>query len=84
MTPQVFAENFDLFPVKALQRCIRSCDIDQGSLLYRMAASAKPMHRAVHEELLVRVLEDPPKRASRALRGGYAKSVLARGGSSYY
>lgn len=59
--PQVFSDSFDLFPVKALQRCIRSGDIDQESLLYRLAATANPMHCAVHEELLARVLECPTK-----------------------
>jgi len=59
LIPQVFAEGFDLFPVKALQRCIRSGDIDQDSLLHRLAATANPMHRVVHQELLARVLENP-------------------------
>ncbi|PMR74494.1 hypothetical protein [Billgrantia endophytica] len=57
LVPQVFADGFDLFPVEALQRCIGSNDIDQDSLLYRLAATANPMHRAVHEELIARVLE---------------------------
>ncbi|MHA3027774.1 hypothetical protein [Chromohalobacter israelensis] len=61
LIPQVFSDSFDLFPVKALQRCIRSGDIDQESLLYRLAATANPMHCAVHEELLARVLECPTK-----------------------
>lgn len=59
LIPQVFSDSFDLFPVQALQRCIRTGDIDQESLLYRLAATANPMHRAVHEELLARVLECP-------------------------
>ncbi len=61
LVPQVFADSFDLFPVKALQRCIGSGDIDQDSLLYRLAATANPMHRAVHEELLARALDGSPK-----------------------
>ena len=61
LIPQVFAEGFDLFPINTLRRCITSGDIDQGSLLYRLAATANPLHRAVHEELLERVLACPPK-----------------------
>ena len=61
LVPQVFADSFDLFPVEALQRCIGSGDIDQDSLLYRLAATANPMHRAVHEELLARALDGSPK-----------------------
>jgi len=61
LIPQVFSDSFDLFPVKALQRCIRSGDIDQESLLYRLAATANPMHCAVHEELLTRILDSPTK-----------------------
>ncbi|PCC99182.1 hypothetical protein [Halopseudomonas pelagia] len=56
LIPQVFSEGFDLFPVDALRRCIRSGDIDQEILLYRLAEKANPLHRAVHEELLERAL----------------------------
>lgn len=56
LVPQVFAEGFDLFPVEALRRCLASTDIDQDRLLYRLAATVNPMHRAVHEELLERTL----------------------------
>ncbi|WP_131278669.1 hypothetical protein [Hylemonella gracilis] len=59
LIPQVFADGFDLFPVEALQCCIASSEIDQDSLLYRLAATANPMHRAVHEELMTRVLDAP-------------------------
>ena len=61
LVPQVFAEGFDLFPIDALRRCIASGDIDQESLLYRLAATANPLHRAVHEELLERALACSPK-----------------------
>lgn len=61
LIPQVFAESFDLFPIEALQRCIASDDINQEVFLYQLAATANPLHRAVHEELLERVLACPPK-----------------------
>lgn len=61
LVPQVFAHGFDLFPVEALQRCTESSDIDQGMLLYRLAATANPMHHAVHQKLLARALEGAPK-----------------------
>lgn len=61
LIPQVFAEGFELFPIDALRRCIASSDIDQERLLYRLAATANPLHRAVHEELLGRVLACSPK-----------------------
>lgn len=61
LIPQVFAESFDLFPIDALRRCIASGDIDQESLLYRLAATANPLHRALHEELLERALACSPK-----------------------
>jgi len=61
LVPQVFADGFDLFPVEALQRCIESGDIDQNSLLYRLASTVNPLHRAVHEELLARALDGSPK-----------------------
>lgn len=61
LIPQVFAEGFELFPIDALRRCIESSDIDQESLLYRLAATMNPMHREVHEELLERVLACSPK-----------------------
>lgn len=60
LVPDVFAEGFDLFPVEALQRCLSSGDIDQNKLLFRLAATANPLHRPVHEELIARVLNDPP------------------------
>ncbi|PTV64338.1 MULTISPECIES: hypothetical protein [Pseudomonas] len=61
LIPQVFAESFGLFPIDALERCITSGDIDQKSLLYRLAATANPLHRAIHEGLLERVLACPPE-----------------------
>ena len=61
LIPQVFAESFDLFPIDALRRCIASSDIDQENLLYRLAATANPLHRAAHENLLERVLTCSPK-----------------------
>lgn len=61
LIPQVFAESFDLFPIDALRRCIESGDVKQESLLYRLAATANPLHRAVHEELLERVLSCSPR-----------------------
>ena len=57
LVPNVFAEAFDMFPVEALQRCIASPFIDQDLLLFRLAATANPMHRAVHEDLIRRVLD---------------------------
>ncbi len=56
LIPQVFAECLELFPIDSLRLCISSSDIDQENLLYRLAATANPMHREVHEELLKRVL----------------------------
>ncbi|SER21300.1 MULTISPECIES: hypothetical protein [Pseudomonas] len=61
LIPQVFAEGFDQFPIDALRQCIASGDIDQDTLLYRLAATANPLHRAVHEELIKRVLACSPK-----------------------
>jgi hypothetical protein len=61
LIPQVFSESFEQFPINALRRCIASRDIDQERLLYRLAATANPLHRAVHEELLERVLNSSPK-----------------------
>ncbi|MDP9939369.1 hypothetical protein [Ectopseudomonas alcaliphila] len=61
LVPQVFAEGFDLFPIDAIRRCIASGDIEQHSLLHRLAATANPLHRAVHEELIKRALECSPK-----------------------
>lgn len=61
LIPEVFAEGFELFPIDALRRCIGSSDINQESLLYRLAATANPLHRAVHEDLLERVLTCSPK-----------------------
>lgn len=61
LIPQVFADSFELFPIDALRRCIASIDIDQESLLYRLAATANPVHRGVHEELIERVLACSPK-----------------------
>ncbi|QZI68558.1 hypothetical protein K5F93_19350 [Pseudomonas protegens] len=61
LIPQVFAEGFELFPIDALRRCIASSDIDQESLLHRLAATANPLHRAVHKDLIERVLACSPK-----------------------
>ncbi|MNI80900.1 hypothetical protein D3C81_1548140 [compost metagenome] len=60
LIPQVFAEGFEMFPIDALRRCSASSDIDQESLLHRLAATMNPMHREVHEELLERVLACSP------------------------
>lgn len=57
LVPNVFADAFDLFPVEALQRCLASPHIDQNTLLFRLASTANPMHREVHEDLIGRVLE---------------------------
>jgi hypothetical protein len=56
LVPSVFAAAFDLFTVEALRRCIASPHIDQNLLLFRLAATANPMHREVHEDLIGRVL----------------------------
>lgn len=60
LIPDVFANGFDLFPVEAVQRCLSSDAIDQNTLLFRLAATANPMHRAAHEELIARVLDGSP------------------------
>ncbi len=60
LIPDVFADSFDVFPVEAVQRCLASGAIDQSMLLSRLAAAANPMHRAVHEELITRVLDHSP------------------------
>ena len=60
LVPDVFADSFDLFPVEAVRRCLSSGDIDQDMLLFRLAATANPMHRAVHEDLISRVLDGSP------------------------
>lgn len=57
LIPQVFAENFEHFPVNSLQRCIHACEFDQNQLLFRLAARANPMHKIVHETLIARVLD---------------------------
>lgn len=56
LIPQVFAENFEHFPVNSLQRCIHACEFDQNKLLSRLAARANPMHKTVHETLISRAL----------------------------
>lgn len=61
LVPDVFADSFDLFPVEALRRCLVSPDIDQEHLLFRLAATANPMHRSVHEDLIKRVISAPLK-----------------------
>ncbi|MDU9403385.1 hypothetical protein RTH46_12910 [Pseudomonas sp. zfem004] len=60
LIPDVF-EGFDSFPVSALRRCIESEYIDQSKFLYRLAATANPMHRPVHEELLAKMLINSPR-----------------------
>lgn len=60
LIPDVFAGNFDLFPVEAVLRCLSSGDIDQDNLLFRLAATMNPMHRAAHEQLIARVLDGSP------------------------
>lgn len=60
LVPDVFADAFDLFPVEAIRRCMASPEIDQNMLLFRLAATANPMHRAVHEDLIRRVLDGSP------------------------
>lgn len=59
LVPSTFAEAFDLFPAEALQRCITSLHIDQETLLWRLAATANPMHRSVHQCLIRRALAAP-------------------------
>ncbi|VVP18183.1 hypothetical protein PS896_03694 [Pseudomonas fluorescens] len=61
LIPEIFAESFEMFPTDALRRCIASGDIDQERLLSRLAATANPLHRDVHQNLLERVLDRSPE-----------------------
>jgi hypothetical protein len=56
LVPNLFANCFDTFPADVLHRCIASPQIDQTTLLLRLAASSNPLHLSVHRELIQRAL----------------------------
>ena len=59
LIPNVFANCFDTFPAEALHRCVASPDVNQETLLFRLAATSNPLHRSVHAELMQRILSRP-------------------------